>query len=745
MNKKVLLLSIIFSILSLGAIGFFFYDLFSSPKETVIINDSRMDALHAVPSDAIMIYDFNTLADLKAGINQKESSMFAFISLLPKESDEWGTLYSLHYSSKNEVSLLFVLSLPQELDKASFLNSLSKECEGITHKKYGDNIIVRSIVPDINFVIDGNFLLASSSVIILESSIRHLEGNTSIKDNPLFVKMSEETSGTSSIHFSNQNIGKLFSGTVTSRFLSYADFAGNFSNWMMLNLDVAPNYLFGEGSLLNVKDEANFSNIFKLQKPKESKVFGVLPYNTNYVVTLPLYSDKAYIESYKSYLEARKKINNYNYLNAMAKKGIASDLSPLNWFLSLGVEEIAKAALPVKEGNEAVILMKIKNTAAVKDLKKEVNKFQYQGYIPTLLGDFFTPTSDEFFCINSNWMIVGSKGAVELFASFANSENFFSFENFLLQTPSAASCKGNVSLSAVINLSRCKDSIAVIFKPDYSGYLLKGIEKHNFNFITLKITPESGKIKVLSSIFIDNLAELPSLKKSSTEVVEIDNSSIIPPSGPFAITNFITGKTNYLEQLPNNSLRLLDDNHKGIWTIPFDGKLCGYVSNIDLFKNGKMQMLFASGSKFYLLDRLGRWVSSFPVDLKKEITLGPLVFDFSSNREYSIMCLHPDNTIGMYDIKGKALPNWTFITTEERIRSFPEVLNVGTNRYWVLRTPYQTKIFNSSGAIVADFTKKKRLKPDTEIKINSDSDVMVTTIEDKEMILNLATGSFKKP
>ncbi len=704
-----------------------------------------MDALLAVPSDAIMIYDFNKLSDLKAGINHKESSMFAFISFLPKDSDEWGALYSLHYSSKNEVSLLFVLSLPQTIDKASFLNTLSKECEGITHKKYGDNIINRSIVPDINFVIYGNFLLASSSIIILESSIRHLEGDTSIKDNPLFIKMSEMTSGASSIHLSNQNVGKLFSGTITPRFLGYADFFSNFSNWMMLNLDVTPNYLFGEGSLLNVKDEANFSNIFKLQKPKESKVFGVLPYNTNYVVTLPLYSDKAYIESYKSYLEARKKINNYNYLNAMAKKGVGSDLSPLNWFLSLGVEEIAKAALPVKEGNEVVILLKIKNSSAVKDLKREVNKFQYRGYIPTLLGDFFTPTSDEFFCMNSNWMVIGSRGAVELFASFANSENFFSFENYLLQTPSAASCKGSVSLSGVVNLSRCKDSIALIIKPQYSDYIVKGIEKHNFNFFTVKIIPESGKIKVWSSLFTDNLTELPSLKKSTTDVVEMDNSPIIPPSGPFAITNFITGKTNYLEQLPNNSLRLLDENKKGIWTIPFDGKLCGNVSNIDLFKNGKMQMLFASGSKLYLLDRLGRWVSYFPVDLKKEITLGPVVFDFSSNREYSVMCLHSDNTIGMYDVKGKVIPNWTFITTEERIRSFPELLKVGNSRYWVLRTPYQTKIFNSSGAIVADFTKKKRLKPETEIKINSDSDVIVTTIEDKEMILNLATGSFKKP
>ena len=41
--------------------------------------------------------------------------------------------------------------------------------------------------------------------------------------------------------------------------------------------------------------------------------------------------------------------------------------------------------------------------------------------------------------------------------------------------------------------------------------------------------------------------------------------------------------------------------------------------------NGKIQFCFCAGSSVYLIDRLGRFVSGFPVDLGKTVLLGPSV------------------------------------------------------------------------------------------------------------------------
>ena len=91
---------------------------------------------------------------------------------------------------------------------------------------------------------------------------------------------------------------------------------------------------------------------------------------------------------------------------------------------------------------------------------------------------------------------------------------------------------------------------------------------------------------------------------------------------------------------------------KGIWSVPFSGPLCGTVESIDYYNNGKIQFLFASGSKLHLLDRLGRFVSGFPAELGKEVLLGPAAYDFTGAKGYTVIVLHTDNTIGMYNLHG---------------------------------------------------------------------------------------------
>ena len=146
----------------------------------------------------------------------------------------------------------------------------------------------------------------------------------------------------------------------------------------------------------------------------------------------------------------------------------------------------------------------------------------------------------------------------------------------------------------------------------------------------------------------------------------------------------------------------------------------------------------------YLLDRLGRKVGKFPVSLGKEVLLGPNVYDFKGNKEYVAVILHTDNTIAMYNLDGSKYPLWNEITLGETIVSLPEMITVGNNRYWVVRSAYQTLIYKSDGTLAAEFTKKRRLKKDTPVEVISSKDVVVTTFDGREMVLNLDNGSFRK-
>lgn len=181
-------------------------------------------------------------------------------------------------------------------------------------------------------------------------------------------------------------------------------------------------------------------------------------------------------------------------------------------------------------------------------------------------------------------------------------------------------------------------------------------------------------------------------KSSGAEGIQIDI-----PAGPFEVTNCATGKTNEFYQNGKLALCLRDENGKGLWGIPFNEPICGRAQDVDIFKNGKIQFLFAYGTKIHLIDRLGRFVSGFPVDLGKEVLLGPDVYDFNGDKSYCVMVLHTDNTLEMYDLKGKKPEKWLGISCDEAILNLPELVEQGGKQYWVVTTSGGKYAFDLNG------------------------------------------------
>ncbi len=169
------------------------------------------------------------------------------------------------------------------------------------------------------------------------------------------------------------------------------------------------------------------------------------------------------------------------------------------------------------------------------------------------------------------------------------------------------------------------------------------------------------------------------------------------PKGPFEVKNSGTGKINLFYQNDNMYLCLKEKDGAGLWGVTFNEPICGCVGMVDYYKNGKLQYLFAAGSKIYLIDRLGRFVTGFPYDTGSDILLGPAVYDFSLDGEYTLMVLHKDNTIGMYNIHGQKVSGWKGIGPQDTVLSLPSLKQDGENRYWIVQTARQTEVYDFWG------------------------------------------------
>ena len=220
------------------------------------------------------------------------------------------------------------------------------------------------------------------------------------------------------------------------------------------------------------------------------------------------------------------------------------------------------------------------------------------------------------------------------------------------------------------------------------------------------------------------------MKKSKPTVAK--KITVTVPTGPFKVKNSGTGKTNLFYQQENMYLCLKEETGKGLWGVPFTEPICGIAKTIDYYANGKLQILFGAGTKLHLIDRLGRFVKGFPVDLKKEILIGPDVYDFNGTRRYNVMVLHKDNTIEMYNLKGQKPESWKGITSSEIIRALPERIIVGGNTFWVVRTSVQTLIYPFvGGEPVTAFAGDQMALPDTEVKIIDGSAVELSCYDGK--------------
>ena len=487
---------------------------------------------------------------------------------------------------------------------------------------------------------------------------------------------------------------KLLQTWSTARIRQHTDFVRTLADWTAFELAATDDkHIVLKGTSAIPEKGTSFLRAFRGLKMPAATFGDALPYFADYAISIPVGDVSSYLERYRSFQDAKGKLNPYD--KALKDKA-GRAMAPEQWALHYGIKEVVRAAYQLDGIRQDVVLVR-----SGRDIPSGSNP--YPGNLATLFGRLFDVVDTVCVSLPGHWTVLGSAPATDPFLD----------KKFLDYPLRERLSDAGLSMPAGIVAYASATDFPAVLTDLFSAAPARAIG----DYVTgSAYAPALAGVDFASGdpdirVSLDKRA----LKGNKVQVLERDTTVVIP-TGPFPVLNGETGKTNSFYQNANLYLCLNDENGKGLWGVPFKQPICGYVESIDYYGNGKIQFLFAAGQGLYLLDRLGRFVKDFPADLGKPVLLGPKAYDFTGAHGYTVMVLHQDNSLEMYNLHGRKPDAWKGIYAPETVKALPELLEVKDKKYWVVRTSIRTLVYGFDGG--DPLTKDeggKMIRPDSQI------------------------------
>jgi hypothetical protein len=171
----------------------------------------------------------------------------------------------------------------------------------------------------------------------------------------------------------------------------------------------------------------------------------------------------------------------------------------------------------------------------------------------------------------------------------------------------------------------------------------------------------------------------------------------------FVLINRQNKKKEIFKQDKSGNLTL-ESNKKKLWEIPFKAQIYGNIQQIDWFNNKKLQLFFSADDQLHLIDRKGKNVKPFPMQLQERCKTG--AYAWQDIKKKKIRFLVPiRNQIHLYDRKGE-VKNWETELFPSDIIHTPFTFSVGKKNYvFTLDTTGNVYLLNSNGKIAKRFSK----------------------------------------
>ena len=437
---------------------------------------------------------------------------------------------------------------------------------------------------------------------------------------------------------------------------------------IIINIDVSPSSIAIDG----VYTDSKWMNIYNEISPKKSSLSEISP-SSNF--------NSFVYSNFENFYNNIKEIDSTLKLPESSKI-FFNTTKEFGTIKSEFGDAIIVQSIDVNSSNDILLSYR----ESIKSFRSiPIFKFNNDSIINSNFGEILPSTKANFYSVINDFIIFAEKEIIieNIISEFinnnvlSNDQNYKSVKNLLSDEVSYVESLDPEALALIINatlktsfskedLREYKNSSFQVIKDDNVVHL-NGLIKKNTDSNTLKKVQEQFSFKLDAPI-----------------VGEIQ-----------FINNHRTKQKDILAQDINNQLYLISNKGTLLWKKKLAGPILGEVKQIDLFKNGRLQMAFATKNRVYLVDILGNDVNNFPLKFKDDISKPLSVFDYDKNKDYRFLVVQNSDLL-MYNSKGNRVKGFKY-DSKSNISSQPKHIRHRNKDYITFLSGDKFEILNRRG------------------------------------------------
>jgi hypothetical protein len=507
------------------------------------------------------------------------------------------------------------------------------------------------------------FVMFSSDAKLITSSINFRTENKSILDDTTFVQLRNSTSSNLglSLYVNGKRLGSMLTPYLKKGVIENWNKGKVLPTWMALDVNEKSNTIIVNGLSSNDASNSWFKNIEE-QAAQNSKSLVLLPTDLLSFKRSSVHDAELFLNNYESFLIEDIKVS--------------CDCDPKSTFANWVTGEVISIQFGNEEEQDDAYFIGCEGTPNMvgvlsafglsDSLYKQVYgadlyEVENKDFL-TLVGIEDTSSQQLYFARMHDYAVIStykgiSKLAYQYKASQASVPNnrFINFAKQLMANYSSVDVYyswnellengiGYFKEAYHADLTSVKNAVGDLNGVIWQGSLTQdNLVYHSLAINTNQANEQEGVVQKLWSFNLQH------------------NAAMIPQ----VMKNHQTGTNEIVVQDEEFNVILLSATGKHKWSKPINEKIIGEIKQIDVYQNGKYQMLFNTASKIHLLDINGNEVTGFPIKLPTQATNEVAVFDYENNGNYRFLINTIDKKLLNFNKEGQQVQGWVVNTTEQ--------------------------------------------------------------------------------